>query len=161
MVVFPVRPGQYLQAIEKYEPLPWGCATAVHPPGQPHPDFKKYDLSNIKSRPRAPPLPVPVLEPDAQDFSGVVTEALWADGGNHGRNFNPRPGRAESGLGGLPIADTESKLWTWRRTNAVPPGTWGSVYQGPQVMQGLLEQAEEPGMSLRDGWVYHRNRARG
>jgi long-chain acyl-CoA synthetase len=159
MVVFPrFDPGQYLQAIEKYEATAVGGAPQLFIPLVNHPDFKKYDLSNIKlAASGAAPLPVPVLEQMRKSFSGVVTEAYGLTEVTMASNFNP-PTREglKPGSVGLPIADTEVKIVDLETgTKALPPGEIGEVcIKGPQVMQGYWNKPEETKHVLRDGWVY-------
>jgi long-chain acyl-CoA synthetase len=159
MVVFPrFDPGQYLQAIEKYEATAIGGAPQLFIPLVNHPDFKKYDLSNIKiAASGAAPLPVPVLEQMRKSFSGVVTEAYGLTEVTMASNFNP-PTREglKAGSVGLPIADTEVKIVDLETgTRALPPGEIGEVViKGPQVMQGYWNKPEETRHVLRDGWVY-------
>jgi long-chain acyl-CoA synthetase len=159
MVVFPrFDPGQYLQAIEKYEATAIGGAPQLFIPLVNHPDFKKYDLSNIRlAASGAAPLPVPVLEQMRKSFSGVVTEAYGLTEVTMASNFNP-PTREglKAGSVGLPIADTEVKIVDLETgTQALPPGEVGEVcIKGPQVMQGYWNKPEETKHVLRDGWVY-------
>ena len=159
MVVFPrFDPGQYLQAIEKYEANAVGGAPQLFIPLVNHPDFKKYDLSNIKiAASGAAPLPVPVLEQMRKSFSGVVTEAYGLTEVTMASNFNP-PTREglKAGSVGLPIADTEVKIADLETgTKALPAGEIGEVcIKGPQVMQGYWNKPEETRHVLRDGWVY-------
>jgi long-chain acyl-CoA synthetase len=159
MVVFPrFDPGQYLQAIEKYEATAMGGAPQLFIPLVNHPDFKKYDLSNIKiAASGAAPLPVPVLEQMRKSFPGVVTEAYGLTEVTMASNFNP-PTREglKAGSVGLPIADTEVKIVDLETgTKVLPPGEIGEVcIKGPQVMQGYWNKPEETRHVLRDGWVY-------
>ena len=159
MVVFPrFDPGQYLQAIEKYEANAIGGAPQLFIPLVNHPDFKKYDLSNIKiAASGAAPLPVPVLEQMRKSFSGVVTEAYGLTEVTMASNFNP-PTREglKAGSVGLPIADTEVKIVDLETgTKVLPSGEVGEVcIRGPQVMQGYWNKPEETRHVLRDGWVY-------
>jgi len=159
MVVFPrFDPGQYLQAIEKYEANAVGGAPQLFIPLVNHPDFKKYDLSNIKiAASGAAPLPVPVLEQMRKSFSGVVTEAYGLTEVTMASNFNP-PTREglKAGSVGLPLADTEVKIVDLETgTKELPPGEIGEVcIKGPQVMLGYWNKPEETRHVLRDGWVY-------
>jgi long-chain acyl-CoA synthetase len=159
MVVFPrFDPGQYLQAIEKYEANAVGGAPQLFIPLVNHPDFKKYDLSSIKlAASGAAPLPVPVLEQMRRSFSGVVTEAYGLTEVTMASHFNP-PTREglKAGSVGLPIADTEVKIVDLETgSKTLPPGEIGEVcIQGPQVMQGYWKKPEETRHVLRDGWVY-------
>ena len=158
LIVFPrFDPGQYLQAIEKYEANVIGGAPQLFIPLVNHPDFKKYNLSSVRLvASGAAPLPVPVLNQMLQNFSGVVegyglTEVSMAS------NLNPpyREG-AKPGSVGLPIHDTEVKIVDLETgTRVLAPGEVGEVcIKGPQVMQGYWNKPEETKNTLRDGWVY-------
>jgi len=159
MVVFPrFDPGQYLQAIEKYEAHAIGGAPQLFIPLVNHPDFKKYDLSNIRiAASGAAPLPVPVMEQMLKSFPGVVTEAYGLTETTMASNMNP-PSREGLKIGsvGLPLADTEVKIVDLETgTKKLPLGEIGEVcIKGPQVMQGYWNKPEETKMVLRDGWVY-------
>ena len=159
MVVFPrFDPGQYLQAIEKYEANALGGAPQLFIPIINHPDFKKYDLSNIRlAASGAAPLPIPVMEQMLKSFSGVVMEAYGLTECTMGSIYNP-PSREGMKVGavGLPIFDTEIKIVDLETgTKEVPRGEVGELcIEGPQVMQGYWKKPEETKMVLRDGWLY-------
>ena len=159
MVVFPrFDPGQYLQAIEKYEANALGGAPQLFIPLINHPDFKKYDLSNIRiAASGAAPLPIPVMEQMLKSFSGVVMEAYGLTECTMGSIYNP-PSRKGMKIGsvGLPIFDTEIKIMDLETgTKEVSQGEVGELcIRGPQVMQGYWKKPEETKMVLRDGWLY-------
>jgi len=159
MVVFPrFDPGQYLQAIQKYEANAIGGAPQLFIPIVNHPDFKKYDLSNIRiAASGAAPLPVPVMEQMLKSFPGVVTEAYGLTECTMASNFNP-PSREGLKVGsvGLPLFDTEVRIVDLETgTKILPPGAVGELcIKGPQVMQGYWHKPEETKMVLRDGWLY-------
>ena len=159
MVVFPrFDPGQYLQAIEKYEAHYIGGAPQLFIPLVNHPDFKKYDLSTISiAASGAAPLPVPVLEQMLKSFPGVITEGYGLTECTMCSNLSP-PTREglKPGSVGLPISDTEVKIVDLdTETKELSPGEVGEVcIKGPQVMQGYWNKPEETRMVLRDGWLY-------
>ena len=159
MVVFPrFDPGQYLQAIEKYEAHYIGGAPQLFIPLVNHPDFKKYDLSTIRiAASGAAPLPVPVLEQMLKSFPGVITEGYGLTECTMCSNLSP-PTREglKPGSVGLPISDTEVKIVDLdTETKELSPGEVGEVcIKGPQVMQGYWNKPEETRMVLRDGWLY-------
>ena len=159
MIVFPrFDPGQYLQAIEKYEASAIGGAPQLFIPLVNHPDFKKYNLSSIQLvASGAAPLPVPVLEHMLKNFPGVITEGYGLTECTMCSNLNPPTrGGLKPGSVGLPIADTEVKIVDLETgTRNLPPGEAGEVcIKGPQVMQGYWNKLEETKHVLRDGWVY-------
>ena len=159
MVVFPrFDPGQYLQAIEKYEAHSIGGAPQLFIPLVNHPDFKKYDLSTIRiAASGAAPLPVPVLEQMLKSFPGVITEGYGLTECTMCSNLSP-PTREglKPGSVGLPISDTEVKIVDLDTgTKELSPGKVGEVcIKGPQMMQGYWNKPEETRMVLRDGWLY-------
>jgi long-chain acyl-CoA synthetase len=159
MVVFPrFDPGQYLQAIEKYEASAIGGAPQLFIPLVNHPDFKKYDLSTIKMvSSGAAPLPVPVMEQMSKSFPGIVKEGYGLTEVTMASNINP-PSRQGLKVGsvGLPLADTEIKIVDLDTgTKGLSPGEVGEVcIKGPQVMQGYWNKPEETKNVLRDSWVY-------
>jgi long-chain acyl-CoA synthetase len=159
LIVFPrFDPGQYLQAIEKYEANTIGGAPQLFIPLVNHPDFKKYNLSSIRLvASGAAPLPVPVLNQMLQNFSGVVAEGYGLTEVSMASNLNPpfREG-VKPGSVGLPLHDTEIKIVDVETgTQRLPPGEVGEVcIKGPQVMQGYWNKPEETKNTLRDGWVY-------
>ena len=159
MIVFPrFDPGQYLQAIEKYEANALGGAPQLFIPIINHPDFKKYDLSNIRlAASGAAPLPIPVMQQMLMSFSGVVMEAYGLTECTMGSIYNP-PSREGMKVGsvGLPIFDTEIKIVDLETgTKEVSRGEAGELcIEGPQVMQGYWKKPEETKMVLRGGWLY-------
>ncbi len=159
MVVFPrFDPGQYLQAIEKYEPNAIGGAPQLFIPLINHPDFKKYNLSSIHLvGSGAAPLPVSVMEQMLRSFPGVVSEGYGLTECTMVSNYNP-PSREGVRVGsvGLPLADTEVKIADLDTgIQTLSPGEVGEVcIKGPQVMQGYWNKLEETRMVLRDGWLY-------
>lgn len=159
MIVFPrFDPGQYLQAISKYEANAIGGAPQLFIPLINHPDFNKYDFSSLRLvASGAAPLPKPVMEKMRQSFPGVVTEGYGLTEVTMASNLNP-PSRETVKIGsvGLPIADTEVKIVDLETgTKELPPGEIGEIcIKGPQVMQGYWRKPEETKMVLRDGWVY-------
>jgi long-chain acyl-CoA synthetase len=159
MVVFPrFDPGQYLQAIEKYEPTAIGGAPQLFIPLINHPDFKKYDLSSIRLvGSGAAPLPVAVMQTMRAAFPGVVAEGYGLTECTMVSNYNPPfRDRVKVGSVGLPIADTEIKIADLDTgTRELQPGEVGEVcIRGPQVMEGYWNKPEETSMVLRDGWLY-------
>jgi long-chain acyl-CoA synthetase len=159
LVVFPrFDPGQYLQAIEKYEANTIGGAPQMFIPLVNHPDFKKFDLSSIRLvASGAAPLPVPVLERMLCSFSGVVAEGYGLTEVSMVSHLNPpyREG-VKAGSVGLALADTEMKIVDPDAgTRIMPCGEPGEVcLKGPQVMQGYWNRPEETRNALRDGWFY-------
>jgi long-chain acyl-CoA synthetase len=159
MVVFPrFDPGQYLQAIEKYEAQSIGGAPQLFIPLVNHPDFKKYDLSTIKiAASGAAPLPVPILEQMLKSFPGVITEGYGLTECTMCSNLSP-PTREglKPGSVGLPVSDTEVKIVDLDTgTKELSTGEVGEVcIKGPQLMQGYWDKPEETRMVLRDGWLY-------
>ena len=159
MVVFPrFDPGQYLQAIEKYEANTIGGAPQLFIPLVNHPDFKKYNLSSIRLvASGAAPLPVPVLNQMLQNFGGVVAEGYGLTEVSMASNLNPpfREG-VKPGSVGLPLHDTEVKIVDLETgIQRLAPGEVGEVcIKGPQVMQGYWNKPEETKNTLREGWVY-------
>jgi long-chain acyl-CoA synthetase len=159
MIVFPrFDPGQYLQAIEKYEANALGGAPQLFIPIIHHADFKKYDLSNIRlAASGAAPLPIPVMEQMLKSFSGVVMEAYGLTECTMGSIFNPQSREGmKVGSVGLPIFDTEIKIMDLETgAKEVSRGEVGELcIRGPQVMQGYWKKPEETKMVLRDGWLY-------
>jgi long-chain acyl-CoA synthetase len=159
LVVFPrFDPGQYLQAIEKYEANTIGGAPQLFIPLVNHPDFKKYNLSSIRLvASGAAPLPVSVLQQMLQSFPGVVGEGYGLTEVTMCSNLNPpyRDG-LKPGSVGLPLQDTEVKIVDLETgKERLNPGEVGEVcIHGPQVMKGYWEKPEETDHTLRDGWVY-------
>ncbi len=159
LVVFPrFDPGQYLQAIEKYEANAVGGAPQLFIPLVNHPDFKKYNLSSIRlAASGAAPLPIPVMEQMLKSFPGVVMEAYGLTEVTMASNFNP-PSRQAMKIGsvGLPVFDTEIKIVDLDTgTREMACGEIGEVcIKGPQVMQGYWNKVEETQKVLREGWIY-------
>lgn len=159
MVVFPrFDPGQYLQAIEKYEATAIGGAPQLFIPLIHHPDFQKYDFSSLQyASSGAAPLPLPVLEKMQRSFPGVVNEGYGLTEVTMVSNSNPPyRDRVKPGSVGLPLSDTEVRIVDLETgTRELAPGEIGEVcIRGPQVMRGYWNKPEETRMVLRDGWLY-------
>ena len=148
MVVFPrFDPGQYLQAIEKYEANTIGGAPQLFIPLVNHPDFKKYNLSSIRLvASGAAPLPVPVLNQMLQNFSGVVAEGYGLTEVSMASNLNPpyRDGVKAGSVGTAPPGYGNQNRGLGNGNPGLAPGEVGEVcIKGPQVMQGYWNKPEE------------------
>ena len=160
MVILPrFEPGQFLQAIEKYEVEGFGGSPQLFIALINHPDFKKYSLSSVRGiTSGAAPLPVPVLEQLFKKFPNtVIAEGFGLTEVTCTGTINP-PTREgiKPGSVGLPVSDTEVKIMDVETgTRELPPGEVGEIcIKGPQVMQGYWNNPEETANVLRDGWIY-------
>ena len=75
---------------------------------------------------------------------------------------NPADGSGRSGSIGVPIPNTTVRLVDREDGETeVEPGEVGEMtVQGPQVMQGYLDDPEETAQTLRNGWLYTGDLAR-
>jgi long-chain acyl-CoA synthetase len=160
LVVFPrFEPGQFLQAIEKYEAKGFGGSPQLFIPLINHLDFKKHNLSSVRFiASGGAPIPAAVLEQLFENFPNTaIVEGFGLTEVTCVSNLSP-PTREAAKLGsiGFPVADTEVRIMDLDTgKKELSPGEVGEIcIKGPQVMQGYWNKPEETANVLRDGWVY-------
>jgi long-chain acyl-CoA synthetase len=159
MIVLPrFDPKEYLEAIVKYRATFIGGAPQLYIPMINHPDFEKYDLSCVKQAGSgAAPLPVSIIERLTGKF-GVeyISEGYGLTECTMGATMTPPSlAGARQGSVGLPVFDTEIKIFDVSTGSELPPGQEGEVLiKGPQVMQGYYNKPEATAEVLKDGWLH-------
>ena len=159
MVVLPrFDPKEYMDTIVKYKATYIGGAPQLYIPMINHPDFEKYDLSQVKfAGSGAAPLPVAIIEKLTGAF-GVeyISEGYGLTECTMGATMTPlNAAGARVGSVGLPVFDTEIKIVEVATGNELPPGQEGEVLiKGPQVMKGYYNKPEATAEVLKDGWLH-------
>lgn len=105
----------------------------------------------------------PEVAAEFQRLTGaVICEGFGLSEASPVTHSNPADGSGRSGSIGVPIPNTIVRLVDQKDGEAsVEPGEVGElIVQGPQVMQGYLDDPEETAQTLRDGWLHTGDLAR-
>jgi len=158
MILFPrFDPGPFIRAVEKYRAEVIGGAPQLFIPLIQHPDFRRTDLSSIRTViSGAAPLPEEVMRRLMEAFPGVVTEGYGMTEVTLVATANPAS-RAAVKLGsvGIPIIDTEVRVVDAATGAPVARGETGELcVRGPQCMQGYWNRPEETAAVFIDGWMH-------
>ena len=115
-----------------------------------------HDLSSIKAcLSGAAPLPLEVAERFERYSGGRLVEGYGLSECSPVALANPIYGKRKAGTIGMPLPDTVARVVDAADPDrAVPTGEPGELaIQGPQVMQGYWNRAEESAQVLRGGWL--------
>jgi long-chain acyl-CoA synthetase len=115
-----------------------------------------HDLSSIKAcLSGAAPLPLEVAERFERYSGGRLVEGYGLSECSPVALANPIYGKRKAGTIGMPLPDTVARVVDAADPDrAVPTGEPGELaIQGPQVMRGYWNRAEESAQVLRGGWL--------
>ncbi len=103
----------------------------------------------------AAPLPVRVIREFEAAFKVPLLEGYGLTESSPVVSINPmEAGRNKPGTVGLPLPGTRVKVVDDDGKD-LPPGTPGELaVQGPSVMRGYLNRAEDTAKTVKDGWLY-------
>lgn len=121
------------------------------------PNIGKYDLSSLKMCiSGGGPLPLEVKEVFEGRTGCKLVEGYGLSEASPVAAANPLFGVNKPGSIGLPFPATVMKITDLQEPGKdLPPNTVGELcVRGPQVMQGYLNQPEESGKVLRDGFLH-------
>ncbi len=120
-----------------------------------HPDFRQLDFSQLKL---AVGGGTAVQQPVAeawQKLTGVpLSEGYGLTEASPSVSMNPLDGRFRLGSIGLPLPNTEVRIWL---EDEKRPGLAGEVgelqVKGPQIMKGYYQRPDETAKTIQDGWL--------
>jgi long-chain acyl-CoA synthetase len=115
-----------------------------------------HDLSSIKAcLSGAAPLPLEVAERFERYSGGRLVEGYGLSECSPVALANPIYGKRKAGTIGMPLPDTRARVVDPSEPDRpVPTGEAGELaIDGPQVMLGYWNRAEESAQVLRDGWL--------
>jgi len=150
--------GMVLKAIQKERPTLFPGVPRIYIALNESEETRKHDLHSIKAcLSGAAPLPAAVAEKFEEITGGArLREGFGLTETSPVTHANPIYGKAKPGSIGLPLPDTDCKVFDLADpTLEVPPGETGELaIMGPQVMMGYWNRPEETAATIRDGWLY-------
>ena len=145
-----------LETLYKYKPTFFHAVPSMYVGLLFHKDIKDYDLTSIRAcLSGAAPLPEQVMY-NFEELTGAnVVEGYGLTETSPVTHVNPLvPGLKRPGSIGLPIADTEVKIYDPKeggQNTELPQGEEGEIgIRGPQVMKGYWEKVEETKRAFND-----------
>lgn len=120
-----------------------------------HPDFQRLDFSHLQL---AVGGGTAVQQPVAeawQKLTGVpLSEGYGLTEASPSVSMNPLDGRFRLGSIGLPLPNTDVRIWIEAENRPGAPGEVGELQvKGPQVMKGYYQRPEETAETIKDGWL--------
>ncbi|MCM3691087.1 long-chain-fatty-acid--CoA ligase [Neobacillus niacini] len=146
-----------LEAIRLYRPTMFFGTPTMYIGILHHPDLKEGDLSSLKiCASGSAPMPVEVIKELEIKAGAKITEGYGLSEATNATHRTPVGGLRKVGSIGVPIPNTDAKIVDLATGNTeMPVGQPGElIINGPQVMQGYLNNSEETHNVLRNGWLY-------
>lgn len=146
-----------LKTINKYRPTLFPGAPTMYVAVISHPEVGKYDISSITACiSGSAPLPVEVQQKFEKMTGGSLVEGYGLTEASPVTHCNPLYGKRKTGSIGLPLANTECKIFDLETgERELPIGEVGELcVRGPQVMKGYWNMPEETEKTLRNGWLH-------
>lgn len=148
-----------LETLYKYKPTFFHAVPSMYVGLLFHKDIKDYDLTSIRAcLSGAAPLPEQVMY-NFEELTGAnVVEGYGLTETSPVTHVNPLvPGLKRPGSVGLPIADTDAKIFDSKeggQDTELPQGEEGEIgMKGPQVMKGYWKKPEETANTFnKDGY---------
>jgi len=146
-----------LETLYKYKPTFFHAVPSLYVGLLFHKDIKDYDLTSITAcLSGAAPLPEQVMY-NFEELTGAnVVEGYGLTETSPVTHVNPfTPGSKRAGSIGLPIPDTDAKIFDINdSTRELPQGEEGEIgLKGPQVMKGYWKKPEETANAFnKDGY---------
>ncbi len=136
-----------LETLYKYQPSFFHAVPSLYVGLLYHKDIKDYDLTSIRAcLSGAAPLPEQVMY-NFEELTGAnVVEGYGLTETSPVTHVNPfTPGGKKAGSIGLPVPDTDAKIFDLNDSNKeLPQGEEGEIgLKGPQVMKGYWKKPEE------------------
>ncbi|MCA1726903.1 MAG: long-chain fatty acid--CoA ligase [Actinobacteria bacterium] len=151
-----------LKEIQKEKPTLFPGVPRIYIAINESPETKKYDLSSIRAcMSGAAPLPIAVAEKFGEVTGARVVEGYGLTETSPISHSNPIYGKRKAGSIGLPMPDTDCKIFDIDDPDKeMPEGESGELaIAGPQIMLGYYNKPEETADMIRedaDGvrWLY-------
>ena len=147
---------QTLKLINKHRPQIFPAVPAIYNAINNHPKIDKYDLTSIMfCISGGAPLPVEVKNSFEKRTGCVVVEGYGLTEASPVICVNPTEGVNKAGSIGMPLQNTEVKLWDKDKPGVeVKLGERGElVAKGPQIMKGYWENEEATKNTIIDGYL--------
>ena len=152
------QPAPLLDAIDKFKPTFAPLVPTMYIGMLNHPKIKQTDLTSIKGCfSGSAPLPVDVIREFEEKTGARIVEGYGLTESSPVTHTNPfSGGKRKVGSIGLPLSDTVCRIVDLETGETdMPVGESGElIIQGPQVMQGYLNQPGETEKTLTDGWLH-------
>ncbi|OLS16617.1 MAG: Long-chain-fatty-acid--CoA ligase [Candidatus Heimdallarchaeota archaeon LC_3] len=134
-----------LEAINEFKPTYFHAVPTLYGALTNHPKIKDYDLSSIKAcASGAAPLPKQVMVDFEAVSGGNVVEGYGLTETSPVASVNPLKEGKKLGSIGLPVSNTEMKVFDLDTGNELGVGETGEIaIKGPQVMKGYYNRPEE------------------
>jgi long-chain acyl-CoA synthetase len=146
-----------LKAIDRHKPSFFPGVPTLYTAINNNPNVSKYDLKSIKACiSGAAGLPVEVAKRFGEITGGRLVEGYGLSEASPVVTANPVYGENRIGTIGVPVPDTDVKLFDIETGDKeVPVGQPGELcVKGPQVMKGYWNKPEETAKTIRDGWLH-------
>ncbi|TVR00525.1 MAG: long-chain fatty acid--CoA ligase [Desulfovibrionales bacterium] len=146
-----------LKAIQKYKPTIFPAVPAIFVAMIQHKNLGQYRLSSIDyCISGSAPLPVEIMQKFQKLTGAEIIEGYGLTEASPVTHLNPLDGKHKPGSIGIPVPGTEAAIVDMEGGAVpVPTGKLGElVVQGPQVMQGYWNRADETASTIRNGWLY-------
>jgi long-chain acyl-CoA synthetase len=151
------QPDELMDAIKKFKPTFVFMVPTMYLGILDHPDFDKIDMSCFKfCGSGGGPLPVDVIAKMEKRTGAPLLEGYGMTEASPITHINPFEGMRKPGSVGIPIPNTRARVVDVQDgMTPLPPGEVGEiVFQGPQIMKGYLDMAEETTEALMGGWMH-------
>jgi long-chain acyl-CoA synthetase len=144
-----------LSSIEKYSANTIAAVPTMYVYMVNFPEPKKYDLSSMKYWfSGSAPLAADTWNKFKKIYGYEIIEGWGLTEAGANNCCNPWLGLKKIGSIGLPMTDTEMRIFD-EAGKSLPVGETGEiVIRGPQVMKGYWNKPQETAEVLKDGWLY-------
>ncbi len=146
-----------LKAIDRHKPTFFPGVPTLYTAIINNPNVTQYNLKSIRAcLSGAAGLPVEVAKKFGEITGGRLVEGYGLSETSPVVTANPLFGENRIGTIGVPIPDTDVKLFDIETGDKeVPIGEPGELcVKGPQVMKGYWNKPEETAKTIRDGWLH-------
>ncbi|MEM9261604.1 MAG: AMP-binding protein, partial [Bacteroidota bacterium] len=119
------------------------------------PDFQKLDFRHLRlTVGGGTAVQKPVAEAWEKLTGVALSEGYGLTEASPCVSMNPLDGRYRLGSIGLPLPNTDIRIWMEEENRAGEPGEIGELQvKGPQVMKGYYNRPEETAKVLKEGWL--------
>lgn len=149
------RPTEFLDAIEEFRPTYFSAVPTIFSLMLAAAENREVDTSSVRfAGCGAAPAPVGLLDAVAERFGFQVVEAYGLSEGTCGSTCGPLGAEQRPGSVGIALP-SQTVAIMGLDGRVLPPGERGEVViQGPNVMQGYLNNPDATADALGDGWLH-------
>jgi long-chain acyl-CoA synthetase len=147
--------GEFWDCVSRYKVSIFSGVPTVYQILLNTPGSEKADVSSLRYGVcGAAPMPVETIRKFEEKFNMIIIEGYGLTEGTAGATANPIDGVRKIGSIGIPLADSEVKIFD-DDDREVPQGDVGEiVIRGGNVMKGYYNKPEETAKTLRGGWLH-------